>query len=182
MKFRFHRIFGRAAVIVRAIPQYVGYPFRRFYGMHNMCVWYLFLFALFVFTTGCDPIGVRRVQLNLANCGPQNTSISVEASDTQHALGILDTTLIQNGYVRETQSQPGYKRVYSLPIEFEGKTFRIIPCRVDMTATGIEVFFGDIGFLGSYSQAEPAFVSVRDAFIKAYGKKRVRSHRFGTRF
>ena len=132
---------------------------------------------------GCDPAGLRRVQLQLRapNAGGTST-IAVDSPDTQEALQILDAVVVRHGFhLADTES--GYIRVYSLarpPVAVDGRVYtRSIPCRVRLTSTGLLVTFGEFGFLVTGTDAESLFVDVRNAFIKKYGKKNVRSHRFG---
>jgi hypothetical protein len=139
-----------------------------------------FICLLAILVCGCDPAGVRRVQLQFRNPSTQSNSIAVDAPDIQEALQILDTAVSQHGFVLSPQPDPNYIRIYSLPIKsYEGEIFRTIPCRVSLISNGLWVTFGEYGFLGSYYQAGPAFKSVRDAFIKRYGKKCVRSRSWG---
>ena len=132
---------------------------------------------------GCDPAGLRRVHLQLRapNAGDAST-IAVDSPDTQEALQILDAVVVRHGFhLADTES--GYIRVYSLarpPVTVDGRVYtRSIPCRVRLTSTGLLVTFGEFGFLATSPEAASLFGNTRDAFIKRYGKKNVRNHRFG---
>jgi hypothetical protein len=57
-----------------------------------------------------------------------------------------------------------------------------IPCYVMKTASGLEVEFGVISFLGTYDEADKAFDDVYAALIGKYGKKSVRRHIFVNTF
>jgi len=130
----------------------------------------------------CDPGGLRRVQLQLRAPATSGTNIAVGSPDVQEALQTLDAVAVRHGfYLGESES--GDIRAYSLhrpPVTVDGRVYtRSIHCRVRLTSTGLLVTFGEFGFLASNPEAEGLFVDVRDAFIKRYGKKNVRSHRFG---
>jgi hypothetical protein len=117
----------------------------------------------------------------------RSSSIAVDSPDTQEALQILDAIAVQHGFHLVTdyssQREHWYARVYLLtrpPVTFDGQVYtRTIPCRARMTSTGVEVTFGEFGFLAGNPEAESLFVDVRDAFIKRYGKKNIKSHRWG---
>jgi hypothetical protein len=107
----------------------------------------------------------------------------VDSPDTQEALTVLDTVVVQHGFHLATP-EPGYIRVYTLsrpPMTVDGRVYsRTLPCRVRLVSTGLEVTFGNYGLLGANPEAESLFDDVRTAFIKRYGKQNVKSHRFGT--
>ena len=132
---------------------------------------------------GCDPGGLRRVQLQLPAPNSGGTSaITVDSTDTQEALQILDAVAIRHGF-HLAETEVGCIRVYSLaqpPVTVDGHVYtRSVPCRTRLASSGILVTFGEFGFLRKKTEAESLFVDVRDSFIKRYGKKNVRSHRFG---
>ncbi len=140
-----------------------------------------FLFALFV--CGCDPAGIRRVKLQLhpAIVGNNTNSISVDAPDVQEALAVLDKVVIEHG-LHQTDGEPGYVRVYCIegPLYSGNTHISKFFCRVRLMPSGIEVTFGNIGFLaGQPAIAEKLFRDVRSTFIKKYGKKNVKSHELG---
>jgi hypothetical protein len=134
-----------------------------------------------ILVLGCDSVGLRRVQLQLRTSPAQSGSIAVDSSDIQEALQILDAVVLQHGFHlavdNTSQSEHGYIRVYtpSRPrVTVDGRVYTpTIPCRVKLTSTGIEVTFGEYGFLAANPKAERLFVDVRTAFIKRYGKKNV---------
>jgi hypothetical protein len=145
----------------------------------SVFIWSLIIAVL---ACGCDPVGLRRVQLQLLPPTAKDSSITVDSPDTQEALHILDAVVVQHGF-HLAESQPGFVRVYSLsrpPVTVDGRVYtRSIPCRVRLTHTGLLVTFGEVGLLGANPEAESLFVDARAAFIKRYGKKNVTSHRFG---
>jgi hypothetical protein len=138
-----------------------------------------------VLLVGCDPIGLRRVQLRLPSPPTDSGTIAVDQTDVREALAILDTVVTARGFrLTPEQSDNHYIRVYVLsrpPVTVEGRSYpRDIPIRVIKTATGIEVSFGELGFLATTPEAAVlACADVRAAFVKKYGKKRVRTKRFG---
>jgi hypothetical protein len=136
-----------------------------------------------ILVCGCDPVGLRRVQLQLRAPKAENSStITVDSRDTQEALQILDAVVVRHSF-HLTDTDRGYVRVYSLArpsVTVDGRVYtRSIPCRVRLTSTGLVVTFGEFGFLATSPEAESLFADTRDAFIKRYGKKNVWSHRFG---
>lgn len=149
-----------------------------------ICATIFLSFLLSLFVCGCDPIGLRRVQLQLSAPVPgdnTNSTLSVDSPDVEEALGILDKVAIQHGLHR-TNNEPGYIRVYRIngpPETHNGDVYTwTLPCRVKLTSAGLLVTFGNPGFLGGQVGAEDLFVDVRTTFIKRYGKKHVRSHKF----
>ena len=142
-----------------------------------------FLFALFV--CGCDPAGIRRVELQLhpSIVGNNTNTISVEAPNVQEALAVLDKVVMAHG-LHLTNDQPGYIRVYCRegpPETYNGHT-RVFSffCRVRLIPSGIEVTFGNFGLLVAEPPiAQELFIDVRSTFIKKYGKKNVKSHELG---
>jgi hypothetical protein len=139
-------------------------------------VWVLIV-AMFV--CGCDPGGLRRVDLDLASPPSQDNIIAVDSPDAQKALQFLDLVVAKRGW-HLAETEAGYVRVYSLnyPKVSEAYT-HTTHCRVMLTSNGFHVTFGEPGFLGGDPEAESLFVDVRNAFIKRYGKEHIRSHRLG---
>ena len=137
--------------------------------------------------SGCDPGGLRRVQLNLRTAPIQGGSVALDSPDIQDALKFLDSVVTNHNFYLSTdlpdKSSPGSVRVYSFsrpPVTVDGHVYtRNIPCHVRLTSNGLDVTFGEFGFLAGNPEAESLFVDVRTAFIKRYGKKNVRSHKFG---
>ena len=144
---------------------------------------FISLFLMFL-VCGCDPIGLRRVDLQFHSPGLEGSRISVDSPDIQESLKILDSVLVRHG-LQVAQKQPGYIRVYTLahvPAKIDSVIYSSpISCRFPLTSTGIEVTFGEPGFLAANPLAERLLKDVRAAFIKRYGKQQVRSHRFGGR-
>jgi hypothetical protein len=137
--------------------------------------------------SGCDPGGLRRVQLQLRNPPADKSTIAVDSPDTKEALQILDAVFTRNEY-ELTEDHPdqlssGYLRLYSKQISItsdDGHIYvRTIPCHVKLTPTGIFVTFGEPSFVGSYWQADDVYKDVSSTFRKRYGKKSVKSHRVG---
>src|SRR5262245_10180963 len=112
-------------------------------------IWSLVLPAVLC---GCDPGGLRRVQLQLRTPASTNSEITVDSADAKEALKILDSVVTQQGF-HLTQTTNGYIRAYSLsrpPVTVDGRVYsRDIPCRARLTSTGILVTFGEFGFLAS---------------------------------
>ena len=136
-----------------------------------------------LFLSGCDPGGLRRIELRLRSPGSECSAISVDSPDTQGAFQLLDTVLFKQGF-HLGKSEPGYVRAYELPRSptiYQGQTIprKSVPCRVKLTATGIFVTFGGAGLLGGQPEAEDAYNSVRRAFLRKYGRKNVRGHKLG---
>jgi len=142
----------------------------------------LMIFLAVVLVAGCDPGGLRRIQLQLTHPNVQNGSITVDSSETQEALQILDAVTARHGFQR-IEDQAGHIRTYSFnqqQVMKDGQTTpRSIPCRAWLTSSCLEVTFGDYGFLAANPEAESLFDDVRAAFIARFGKEKVRSHRLG---
>lgn len=106
-------------------------------------------------TTGCDPGGLRRVQLQLRNPPLDNSSISLDSPDTKEALQILDSVFVRQGFALTedftNQLEHGYIRLYSKKItnaSDSGQNYTwTLSCRVKLTSTGIFVTFGEPGLL-----------------------------------
>jgi hypothetical protein len=140
-------------------------------------------------TSGCDPGGLRRVQLQLRDSPADKSSVTVDSPDTKEALQILDSVFVRNGY-ELTEDHPdqlasGYLRLYSKQISStsdDGHIYvRTISCHVRLTSMGIFVTFGEPGLLEGYSEpANDVYKDVRSTFIKRYGKKFVKSHMLGS--
>lgn len=139
-----------------------------------------------ILLVGCDPAGLRRVQLRLPPTPTESGTLAIDQPNVREALGIIDTVVIPLGF-RLGPEQPDhtYIRVYMLsrpPTTVEVRSYpRDIPVRVSKTPTGTEVAFGEFGFLGGTPEvAVRAFKDVRAAFIKKYGNKQVRTKTFGS--
>jgi hypothetical protein len=136
-----------------------------------------------VLVSGCDPTGLRRVQLQLYPSNVQASSIAVDAPDVQEALQIIDAVVLRHSFHPASQSEQGFVRVYLLsrpPVTVDGRVYsRTLPCRVRLTATGLEVTFGNYGLLGANPEAASLFDDVSTVLIKRYGKKNIKSHVFG---
>ena len=83
--------------------------------------------ALFlaVLVCGCDPAGLRRVQLQLRAPSAESSTIAVDSPDTQEALQILDTVVLHHGF-HLAESASGSVRVYSLsrpPVTVDGRAY-----------------------------------------------------------
>src|SRR5438105_3361158 len=88
-----------------------------------------------VLLVGCDPAGLRRVQLRLPSPPIQTDSIEIDQPDVQEALGILDTVVTPLGFkLSREQSDHSYVRAYRLsrlPAVVEGRSYsRDVPIRV----------------------------------------------------
>jgi hypothetical protein len=127
---------------------------------------------------GCDPAGLRRVQLQLTSGPALSGSISVDSPAVQEALKIVDTVVTQHGFQVTTnyshQNKHGYIRLYSMDAPAQQPA--TIPCYVWLTSTGVRVEFGEFSFAYTYHAADAAFNDTSAALIKRYGKKNVRSH------
>src|ERR1051326_6759300 len=101
---------------------------------------------------GCDPGGLRRVQLRLPQTQNAGGSTATNQQDVQETLQILDGVLGPLGF-RAVPEPPtnNYIRVYILrqsPVMVEGRSYsRDVPIRVSQTPKGIEVAFGEFGLL-----------------------------------
>jgi len=135
---------------------------------------------------GCDPAGLRRVRVRLPQAPDAAGTLAIYQSDVKEALRVLDTVVVPLGF-KTTAEQPsnGYVRAYMLsrpPITVDGRSYPTdVPIRVSKTPTGIEVAFGEFGFLASTPEpAVRAFKDARSAFVSRYGGKNVKTKRFGS--
>jgi hypothetical protein len=148
------------------------------------------LVVIAVFTTAlltsCDPAGLRRVQLRLPNALNESSTIAVTQQDLQEALRILESIVVPLGFkAPPEQPNESYLRVYMLsrpPVIVEGRSYsRDVPICVSKTPAGIEVAFGQFGFLGGTPEAAVrAFKDTRTAFVRSYGSKHVKTETFGS--
>jgi hypothetical protein len=141
-----------------------------------------------VLISGCDPTGLRQVQLQLQYPPTSEAAtISLDSPNTQQALQVLDEIVVHHGFRLvanySNQSEHGYIRVYTFsfpPTMIDGQSFtRTIPIHVRLTNTGLNLTFGELGFLGGNSNAESVFVDVRSTFERKYGNSNVKSNRSG---
>lgn len=126
-----------------------------------------------VAATGCDPGGLRRVRLRLPEPSDNSATLAVYHPDVQEALRILDGVVVPLGF-KPIPDQPTntYIRIYMLSQ---------VPIRVSRTQTGIEVSFGELGFLASTPKpAVRAFEQTRAAFVARFGRKNVSTKTFGS--
>ena len=126
-----------------------------------------------VVVAGCDPGGLRRVRLRLPEPPDNSSTLVVHQPDVQEALRIVDGVVVPLGF-EPIADQPTntYIRVYML-----GQ----LPIRVSRTKTGIEVSFGELGFLASTPKpAVRAFEQTRAAFVTRFGRKNVSTKTFGS--
>ena len=136
--------------------------------------------------TGCDPAGLRRVQLRLTQPSNDSSTIAVTQQDPQEALRLLETVVVPLGFkTTPEQSDDNYIAVYVLsrpPAIVEGRSYsRDVPISVSKTPTGIEVAFGQFGFLATTPEpAVRAFKDTRTAFVKRFGSKHVKTKTFGS--
>ncbi len=121
---------------------------------------------------GCDPGGLRRVRLRLPEPPDKSGTLVVYQADVQEALRILDGIVVPLGF-EPISDQPtnAYIRVYVLSQ---------VPIRVSRTQTGIEVSFGEVGFLaGTPKPVVRAFEQTRAAFVTRFGRNNVSTETFG---
>ena len=138
-----------------------------------------------VFLTGCDPVGLRRVCVQLPQRPNDSATIEIQRPDVQEVLRVLDAVVEPLGF--KASSEPttnGFIRVYWLnrqPATVEGRSYsRNVPIRVIHTPKGMEVAFGHFGFLGGTPDpAVRAFKEVRAALVSRYGSKSVKTRTFG---
>src|ERR1039458_9553472 len=126
-----------------------------------------------VVVAGCDPGGLRRVRLRLPEPADNSSTLVVRQPDVQEALRILDGVVVPLGF-EAIPDQPTntYMRVYMLSQ---------LPIRVSRTKTGIEVSFGELGFLASTPKPEVrAFEQTRAAFVTKFGRENVSTKTFGS--
>ena len=131
------------------------------------------LFLMVAVVAGCDPGGLRRVRLRLPEPPGSSGTLVVHQPDVQEALRILDGVVVPLGF-DPVPDQPTntYIRVYMLSQ---------VPIRVSRTQTGIEVSFGEVGFLASTPKpVVRAFEQTRAAFITRFGRKNVGTKTFGS--
>jgi len=138
-----------------------------------------------VFVVGCDPGGLRRVRVQLPQPTSDSGAIVLHQPDVQEALRVLDGVVEPIGFkATPEQCTNGYIRVYVLsrpPAIVDGRSYpRDVPIRVTQTSAGIEVAFGEFGFLaGTPEPAVRAFKHARAAFANKYGSKNVKTKTFG---
>lgn len=134
-------------------------------------------FFLAAVVCGCDATGLRRVDLWLPARTSERSGITVDSPDIQAALQILDNVAVQHGFHR-AETESGCIHVYAHPpVRVKGRVYpAAIPCRVSLTATGLEVSFGEFGLLPDNPLAAGLFTDVRTAFIQRFGRHCVRSH------
>lgn len=136
--------------------------------------------------TGCDPAGLRRVQLRLPEATKSPDTIEVSSQDLQEALRILEGVVVALGFKgTQIETNNNYIRVYTLsrpPVTVDGRSYsKDVPIRVIKTPTGIEVAFGHFGFLATTPEpAVRAFKETRKAFVERFGSKNVRTKTFGS--
>jgi hypothetical protein len=142
--------------------------------------------VMMVLVTGCDPAGLRRVRVQLAQPSNDSVTIVIHQPDVQEALRVLDTVVAPLGFKAVTeQSTNGCIRVYMLsrpPVTVDGRSYsRDVPIRVTQTPSGVEIAFGEFGFLGGTPEPEVrAFKYARAAFVRRYGSKNVKTMTFGS--
>jgi len=126
-----------------------------------------------VVVAGCDPGGLRRVRLRLPEPPDNSGTVIVHQPDVQEALWILDGVVVPLGFEPiPDQSTNTYIRVYMLSQ---------VPIHVSRAQTGIEVSFGEVGFLASTPKpAVRAFEQTRAAFVTRFGRKNVSTKTFGS--
>jgi hypothetical protein len=152
--------------------------------LNNVRAIVIISFFTIALLTGCDPGGLRRVQLRLPEPTKDTSTIEVTRQDLQEALRILEAVVVPLGF-KATQVEPNdnYIRVYMLhrpSVTVDGRSYsRDVPIHVTKTASGIEVAFGQFGFLASTPEAAVrAFKDTRTAFVKRFGSKHVRTKTF----
>jgi hypothetical protein len=131
------------------------------------------LVLMVVLAAGCDPGGLRRVRLRLPEAPDDSGTLVVHQPDVQEALRILDGVVVPLGF-KPIPDQPTntYIRVYMLSQA---------PIRVSRMQTGIEVSFGEVGFLASTpTPVVRAFEQSRAAFVTRFGRKNVSTKTFGS--
>src|SRR5436190_18470774 len=119
-----------------------------------------------VVVVGCDPGGLRRVRLRLPEPPLNSGTLVVRQPDVQEALRILDGVVVSLGF-EPIPDQPTntFIRVYMLSQ---------VPIRASRTQTGMEVSFGEFGFLASTPKpVVRAFEQTRAAFVTRFGMKNV---------
>jgi len=126
-----------------------------------------------VVVAGCDPGGLRRVRLSLPEPPDNSGTLVVHQPEVHEALRILDGVVVPLGF-EPIPDQPTktYIRVYMLSQ---------VPIRVSRTKAGIEVSFGEVGFLASTPKpVMRAFEQTRAAFVARFGRKNVSTKTFGS--
>lgn len=141
-----------------------------------------FLLAIMVGVCGCDPIGLRRIELSLTRRGLEKTSIAVDSPEVLDALKIFDRVAAEHGF-RPGENRDGYIRVYlfhspAITNDYGMVFVRTVRSDVQMADTVLFATFGTPGFLGTDPEAERLFVDVRRELVRRYGKNNVESHVF----
>jgi hypothetical protein len=135
----------------------------------------LILVFLSVAVCGCDPIATARVRLQLRSPKQADVRVSVDSSDTREALAIVDSVVIRHGFQRThdypNQDEHGFIRRYSQSVASDRP---LIACHIELTATGMEIRFGEFGVWSSSTEAKSAATDVRAALVEKYGESRVR--------
>jgi len=121
---------------------------------------------------GCDPYGLRTVELELPGPNDGPNRIVVDSPYLQEALRILDVVATKHGFHLSDDEQ-GYIRVYSKTVNPDR---RILKCRLHTRPQGLEITFGEYGFLEANPEAQALFLDARTTLIQRYGTKNVKSH------
>lgn len=138
-----------------------------------------------VFLTGCDPVGLRRVCVQLPQRPNDSATIEIHRPDVQEVLRVLDAVVEPLGFKASPEPSTNDSiRVYWLnrqPATVDGRSYsRNVPIHVIHTPKGIEVAFGHFGFLGGTPEsAVRAFKDARAALVSRYGSKNVKTKTFG---
>lgn len=87
---------------------------------------------------GCDPAGLRRVQLQLRPPSNQSSTIAIDSPDIRDALEVLDAVVARHGFKR-AETDNNFARVYHFTRRRSGENgrehTRDIPCHARLTPT-----------------------------------------------
>ena len=135
----------------------------------------LIFLLLVVPVCGCDPIATKPVRLQLGRSQQTDVRVTVDAPHTREALAVVDTVVTRHGFGRThdypSQDERGFIRRYSLSVSSNRP---LIACHIELTATGMEIRFGEFGAWSSSTEAKSVAADLRAALIAKYGESHVR--------
>ena len=149
--------------------------------------WLYMRVALFIFTLlalcGCDPVAMKRVNLGLvapAGSPPSEmaASVTVESSEIQQALEIIDAVVHRRGLVSGGEypdHQANVIRWYGLAVpQAQAARRSSLTCRIYLKGRELEVLFAEFPKASSSPDVVEMQDEIRAQFVKTFGKERVR--------
>ena len=142
----------------------------------------LSIFAL-LFICGCDPAAMKRVNLGLAApagspASGMSASVSVESSEVQQALEIVDGVVHRHGLGSSGEypvREANVIRWYGLTVaQVQAAKRPSLTCRVYLNGRELQVLFVEFPKWASSTDVVEMRDDIRSQFVKAFGKERVR--------